>query len=444
MFRPLFFLCILTSGIAIAQPTGPLPDPAAIRADIALQERAVSEAAADLALFGEGSAIWSLASLRRQLASINLEALKARLALIEGDGEVIAVTIPVATPNPAIIEELLGQIVDQEARIEEAEMEAASVGGLLGALAASRTMAEKTSLAILRAAYFRTVYGVAWPDMPVAAPADEAENDNAAPDQPMAAIPSADTAVTGGSAAVERSITPWADPDHPEIDYNDPQFMLASAADVSTKGWWLLMKSRSPVDDSPQINAINLSGDRPRLGEPNRLFVRCAERELSVVFLTNEFLISDFRRDGHDVLVRVDAEPARTERWGALTSNKGAGVFGARGALPLMRAFASAEKVFVRIMPSRGNSVDETFDLAGASEVMERVAATCGETLISLAVEDYRNLQALLIEGGYLRGQADGVWGPASRAAMMAFQKEQGLPETGAPDRATMAAMGLR
>lgn len=444
MFRPLFLLCILTSGIAIAQSTGPLPDPAAIRADIALQERAVSEAAADVALFGEGSAIWSLASLRKQLASINLEALKARLALLESDGEVIAVTIPIATPNPELTGELLGQIADQEARVEEAEIEAASVGGLLGALAASRTMAEKTSLAMLRAAYFRAAYGVAWPDMPVAASAGEAENDNVAPDQSMAAMAPVDAAVTADPVVVERSIPPWADPDHPEIDYNASQFMIASAVDASTKGWWLLVNSRSPVDDSPQINAINLSGHRPRLGEPNRLFVRCAERELSVVFLTDEFLMSDYRQDGHDVLVRVDAEPARTERWGALNSNKGAGVFGARGALPLMQAFASAEKVFVRIMPSRGSSVDETFDLAGASEVMERVAATCGETLISLAVEDYRNLQALLIEGGYLRGQADGVWGPASRAAMIAFQKEQGLPETGAPDRATMAAMGLR
>lgn len=45
--------------------------------------------------------------------------------------------------------------------------------------------------------------------------------------------------------------------------------------------------------------------------------------------------------------------------------------------------------------------------------------------------------------GGFDVGTPDGQWGPASQRAMRAYQASVGLPETGAPDRATLESLGV-
>ncbi len=37
----------------------------------------------------------------------------------------------------------------------------------------------------------------------------------------------------------------------------------------------------------------------------------------------------------------------------------------------------------------------------------------------------------MLISGGYLEGDADGIFGPKTEAAVLAFQQENGLDATG-------------
>ena len=55
--------------------------------------------------------------------------------------------------------------------------------------------------------------------------------------------------------------------------------------------------------------------------------------------------------------------------------------------------------------------------------------------------DDYRAIQGMLNELGLAAGPEDGQWGPASRRAMGAFQASKGLPATGTPDPATLAAL---
>lgn len=49
-----------------------------------------------------------------------------------------------------------------------------------------------------------------------------------------------------------------------------------------------------------------------------------------------------------------------------------------------------------------------------------------------------RDAQAVLIKGGYLKGTADGIFGPQTQAAIEGFQKAQQIPITGLPDAITM------
>ena len=55
--------------------------------------------------------------------------------------------------------------------------------------------------------------------------------------------------------------------------------------------------------------------------------------------------------------------------------------------------------------------------------------------------QDYRAIQGMLNKAGLDAGPEDGQWGPASRRAMRAFQASVGLPDTGSPDPATLAAL---
>ena len=58
------------------------------------------------------------------------------------------------------------------------------------------------------------------------------------------------------------------------------------------------------------------------------------------------------------------------------------------------------------------------------------------------AARDYTlALQKSLVEAGYLKGEVDGVYGPATVAAVQALQKAHDLPVTGTVDKATDAAL---
>jgi hypothetical protein len=143
-----------------------------------------------------------------------------------------------------------------------------------------------------------------------------------------------------------------------------------------------------------------------------------------------------------DVTYRLDSAEAVQTRWNSLTTSMGAGVF-RRDAEAFIRAMYNAQSFFIRVTDSNGRRVDATFDLAGGEEVYESVAAACGFTTLSLSSDDYRAIQTMLNAGGFSAGTPDGVWGPGSQAAMRRFQTENDLPETGAPDRQTLEALGV-
>ena len=90
-----------------------------------------------------------------------------------------------------------------------------------------------------------------------------------------------------------------------------------------------------------------------------------------------------------------------------------------------------------------GQRHDAEFDLAGVKDAIDAVAGACGWSTLELSRDDYRAIQTILNAGGFNAGTPDGVWGTGSRDALRAFQEQNGLPATGAPDRATLEALGV-
>ena len=234
------------------------------------------------------------------------------------------------------------------------------------------------------------------------------------------------------------------DPDHPNIDYTLAPFEQAHNEGDQISGWWVINEQRAAIDDSPTVVAINYSAYEARsFGGLTALFAQCREGTTSIVFVQDDYLISASRRGSFDITYRIDSAPAQSTRWSELTNNKGAGLFGT-GSEDFLRSLYNAENFFIRLTDGNGQSHDAEFDLAGIQDTTEAVAGACGWSTLDLSRDDYRAIQTLLNAGGFDAGTPDGVWGKGSRDAMRMFQEQNGLPTTGAPDRATLKALGVQ
>ena len=62
---------------------------------------------------------------------------------------------------------------------------------------------------------------------------------------------------------------------------------------------------------------------------------------------------------------------------------------------------------------------------------------------MNLSRDELRQVQMALKEKGFYLGKIDGVMGPATRRALIAFQRQQGLEPTGRIDQPSIAALGI-
>jgi len=294
-------------------------------------------------------------------------------------------------------------------------------------LALSRLETERLTLAQLQMAYYQANYGIAFPAVDAGR---------------VAASTSASTNEAIEDREVISSGPEWADTRFPDIDYSLAPFQLAHEEGDEISGWWTIETDVAVIDDSTTIIAFNHSAYQPRTyGNVTALMARCSEGETALIMVQDQFLTSEFRTSGLPTAYRIDQQPTVESRWNTLVSNQGVGLFGQQ-AEQFIRNIYDAERLFIRVTDSRNRRVDVNFDLAGGQQAFDKVASACGWTTLDLSREDYLAIQTLLSAGGYDAGTPDGIWGEGSRRAMAAYQADQGLPETGAPDRSTLETLG--
>lgn len=412
-----------------AQEALPLSE---LRREIAEIDASVAEAEAQKAKYGAGL-ISTLMEARIETLKLTRAVLENRVAGETGGAQRV-IELPVARPDPELADKILAEILAQQKIVAAAEKEAQGASGLIGAVAQSRVETEKLSLANLRGNWLAATYGILLPITP-----------------PVAGESSAQPAPAQTATAQSAAATPegtekgpdWADAAHPEIDYSKAIFSQLHREKFTIHGWWGLSQDRAAIDDSPKIFGINVSEYKEglQLSTP-KLYVSCKEGETSVVFDADDYILSDYNVNTVPVTYRIDGQDAVQDRWSKLTSSKGGGLFGAQGQR-MIRQLYDAEKLFVRLTEKNGKTHDATFQLAGGQAVFDAAAAACGFSTLDLTAADYRAIQTMLNSAGYEAGTPDGVWGAGSAQAMRAWQAENGLATTGAPDRASLAAMGM-
>ena len=98
------------------------------------------------------------------------------------------------------------------------------------------------------------------------------------------------------------------------------------------------------------------------------------------------------------------------------------------------------ELAIVAVVPVGGSSTE--IDRSGPRGGMAAGEGSSGPS-VSLSVEEIRQLQIVLKEKGFFRGEPDGVFGPQTRQALIVFQRQQGFQASGRIDSQTVTALGL-
>lgn len=101
-----------------------------------------------------------------------------------------------------------------------------------------------------------------------------------------------------------------------------------------------------------------------------------------------------------------------------------------------LRAFQKSETIQVT-----GNLNPRTLERLGIDDNTASAGSSQRGTEPSSAT--IREVQRQLASRGYKPGSADGVLGRTTRTALTEFQRKENLPQTGRPDRATLAALGV-
>lgn len=168
----------------------------------------------------------------------------------------------------------------------------------------------------------------------------------------------------------------------PEEKEKEKADAAAEAAAKVLYGEWSVSEDVNPVDDSKSTYASLNSGDGSTgVGEGVSLTVRCKENKTEVYANWNDYLGDDSHdvyNDWKKVTVRIDAEPAKIERWGISTDKEA--TFAPSGTA-LAKRIAKADRLVLQTTPYAESPVTAVFALKGATNALKAVAANCGWTI---------------------------------------------------------------
>jgi hypothetical protein len=138
---------------------------------------------------------------------------------------------------------------------------------------------------------------------------------------------------------------------------------IAGASAAANSNWSIVEDTASP-DNTPQFSAGLIVGDAA-------LILRCREERTEAAFSTRDTYLG-----GENVTVRyrLDQQEPVKEIW--RSSVNGHAAFATK-AEDFIRALPDNGRVFIRAIAADGTNKDANFQLAGVSEMKEKIAHAC-------------------------------------------------------------------
>src|SRR5262249_46097228 len=135
----------------------------------------------------------------------------------------------------------------------------------------------------------------------------------------------------------------------------------------SPKSSWSIIEDTSPTDNSPQLSAGNAVGD-------TALILRCREQKTEAAFSTQDTYLGD---ESVTVRFRIDLQEPVKEVW--RSSMNGRAAFAPHPA-DFIRVLPDSGRVFIRAITPDGINKDANYQLAGVSEIRDKIARACNWT----------------------------------------------------------------
>ena len=95
------------------------------------------------------------------------------------------------------------------------------------------------------------------------------------------------------------------------------------------------------------------------------------------------------------------------------------------------------------VIVDRSRRIVTTLPMSSSAGGAAQVDRRGGGDLVNLGPDEIRQVQIVLKERGFYRGEPDGVLGPATTQALIVFQRREGLQANGRIDTRTVTALGV-
>jgi hypothetical protein len=137
-----------------------------------------------------------------------------------------------------------------------------------------------------------------------------------------------------------------------------------ASASAAANSNWSIVEDTAAADNTPQFSAGLIVGDAA-------LILRCREERTEAAFSTRDTYLG-----GENVMVRyrLDQQEPVKETW--RSSVNGHAAFAPK-AEDFIRALPDNGRVFIRAIAADGTNKDANFQLAGVSEIKEKIARAC-------------------------------------------------------------------
>lgn len=152
-----------------------------------------------------------------------------------------------------------------------------------------------------------------------------------------------------------------------------------AAAPTPAKSTWSIEDGKSPVDDSPQVDAMQIATIGQ--GKTAALMIRCREHRLEVAVAAQEFWGISIGDQRISVLYRVNDTPAVKQDW---NPGRGGSALSSSAFYPdkssvaaFLASLPEHGTFFIRAFDFQGIPHDMTFPLDGIGDVKQRVNAAC-------------------------------------------------------------------
>jgi hypothetical protein len=154
--------------------------------------------------------------------------------------------------------------------------------------------------------------------------------------------------------------------------------VLAEDGEETTSGAWKVKQTKSPVDDAPEVTAMNVApdaGTQFMSNKPGAILLRCKDQKTELAVVTNGLLGVPIGDAGTKVIYRVDSDPAVAGQWHLSADGKGA--FYPSSPITFVRSLPAEGRLLIRLYDFQGAYEEAVFSLDGLDSVREAVASAC-------------------------------------------------------------------